>query len=67
MRAIFELTSVNVESWLSSLSSDQLSDLAKTVDKHEAQGLGDTAIKAYSIFIMEMNKLKDTWQTMNEQ
>ena len=63
---MFELTSVNIESWLASLSSDQLSDLAKTVDTHEARGLEDTAVRAYSSFIMEMNKLKDTWQTMNE-
>ena len=63
---MFELTSVNIESRLASLSSDQLNDLAKSVDKHEAQGLHDTVIKAYSSFVREMSKLKDTWQTMNE-
>ena len=64
---MIELTSINIESWLSSLSSDQLNDLAKSVDKHEAQGLIDTVIKSYSNFVQEMSKLKDTWQTMNEQ
>jgi hypothetical protein len=31
------LTSIDVESWLASLSPDQLNDLAKVVDTHEAQ------------------------------
>ena len=64
---MFQLTSINIESLLASLSSDQLNDLAKSVDKHEAQGLIDTVIKSYSKFVQEMSKLKDTWQTMNEQ
>ena len=64
---MFELTSINIESWLSSLSSDQLNDLAKSVDKYENTGLNDTIIKAYSSFVREMSKLQDTWQTINEQ
>ena len=64
---MFELTSVNITGWLASLSSDQLNDLAKAVDKHEAQGLIDTVIKACSSFVKEMKHLKDTWQTINEQ
>ena len=64
---MFELTSVNIESWLVSLSSDQLNDLSNAVDKYENMGLNDTIIKSYSSFIQEMRKLKDTWQTINEQ
>ena len=63
---MFELTSINIEAWLASLSSDQLNDLSKTVDTHETRGLGDTAVRVYSSFVLEMGKLKDTWQTMNE-
>ena len=64
---MFELTSVNIESWLASLSSDQLNDLAKTVDKHEAQGQSDFAVKSYSNLVLEMRRLKDIWQTIKEQ
>ena len=63
---MFELTSINIESWLASLSSDQLNDLANAVDTHEARGLSDTTVRAYSNFVIEMGRLKDTWQTMNE-
>ena len=34
---MLELTSINIESWLASLSSDQLNDLANAVDTNEAQ------------------------------
>ena len=64
---MFQLTSINIESLLASLSSDQLNDLAKSVDKHEAQGIIGTVIKAYSSFAKEVRQLKDTWQTINEQ
>ena len=63
---MLELTSVSIESWPASLSSDQLSDLAKAVDKHEDRGLGGTAVRAYSFFATETRRLKDTWQTINE-
>ena len=64
---MLELTSINIESWLASLSRNQLNDLAKSVDKHEAQGLSDFAVKTYSNFVIEMGRLKDIWQTINEQ
>ena len=64
---MFELTSINIESWLSSLSSDKLNDLANAVDKYENLGLSDTVLKSYSNFVQEMEKLKDTWQTTNKQ
>ena len=34
---MLELTSINIESWLASLSSDHLNELAKAVDTNEAQ------------------------------
>ena len=67
VRNLFELTSVNIGSWLASLSTDQLNDLPNAVDKCENMGLNDTIIKACSSFIQEMRRLKDTLQTINEQ
>ena len=61
---MFELTSIHIESWLASLSSDQLNDLAKSIDKHEAVGLSDVAIKTYGNFVIEMGRLKVIWQTI---
>ena len=63
---MFELTSINIEAWLGSLSSDQLNDLVKMVDTLEARGLSDQCIKSYSSFIVQMYRLKDTWPKMNE-
>ena len=51
---MFALT-VNIESWLASLSSDQLYDLSNAVDKYENMGLNDTIVKAYSSFVREMS------------
>ena len=56
---MFELTSVNIEAWLSTLSTSQLNDLSDTVDKYENMGLNDTIVKAYSGYIQEMRNLKD--------
>ena len=56
---MFELTAVNIEAWLGTLSSSQLNDLSDTVDKYENMGLNDTIIKAYSVYIQEMRNLKD--------
>jgi hypothetical protein len=38
VRHVLELTSINVESWLASLSADQLNELSKAVDANEARG-----------------------------
>ena len=56
---MFELTAVNIEAWLGTLSSSQLNDLSDTVDKYENMGLNDTIVKAYSGYIQEMRNLKD--------
>ena len=34
---MFELTTINIEAWLSSLSIAQINELAKAVDTNEAQ------------------------------
>ena len=62
---MFELTSVNIEAWLGTLSNRQLNDLSDTVDKYENMGLNDTIVKAYSVYIQEMRNLKDTGTNNN--
>ena len=62
---MFELTAVNIEAWLGTLSSRQLNDLSDTVDKYENMGLNDTIVKAYSVYIQEMRNLKDTGTNNN--
>ena len=54
---MFELTSINIEAWLSSLSSDQLNDLAKAVDSQEAQ-------KTLMLFI-KLKNMKITWDYLS--
>jgi len=54
---MFELTSINIEAWLSSLSIDQLNDLAKAVDSQEAQ-------KTLMLFI-KLKNMKITWDYLS--
>ena len=62
-----QLTAIDIEGWLSSLSSEELNRLVSIVDKHESQGLSDTSIEAYSEFSQQMAQLKDTGQTIDAQ